>query len=234
MNNKCAVITGASGGLGSEIAITLCKAGYKIFLTGRNREALRVLSERLGDNCFGFYICDLEKDHEIESLVSTAHTMSPTGNIDILINCAGIFPVGSIEKTEIKEFDKCYNINVRAPFILSKLFYPIMKNSKWGRIVNIGSSSAYAGFRNTAAYCSSKHGLLGLTRAMYDEFKEDGIRVFSISPGSIQTSMGEKVLEQDYSTFINPKELADFICHIISYDTNMISEEVRVNRMYIR
>ena len=109
-----------------------------------------------------------------------------------------------------------------------------MKSSKWGRIVNVGSSSAYGGFAGTSVYCASKHALLGVSRAMYNEFKESGVRVFSVSPGSIQTPMGKKVLNQDYSTFMNPAEISKFVCELISYDSNMIAEEIRLNRVIIR
>jgi len=236
LNNKNALVTGATGGLGSEIVAALCKSGSRVFITGRNRSSLEVMSDKFGDHCLGFLECDLEKEDEIKLLVSCAQRASTfkRGNIDILINCAGIFPVSSVEEAEIEDFDRCINVNVRAPFILSKLLYPAMKESGWGRIVNIGSSSAYGGFQNTSIYCASKHALLGLSRSMYDEFKNKGVRVFSISPGSIQTSMGEKVQNQDYSTFMDPKEIADFISKVISYDANMILEEVRLNRVCIR
>ena len=236
IKNKNALVTGATGGLGRSISKALADSGCKVFITGRNREKLKVVSEELGDSCIGHFVSDLDKQSDIEMLASIATSSAKikSGNIDILINCAGVFPIGSVLDTSFEDFNSCFNINVRAPFFLSKALYPGMRDSKWGRIVNIGSSSAYGGFPGTSVYCASKHALLGVSRSMYSEFKESGVRVFSVSPGSIQTPMGKKVVNQDYSTFMNPDEISKFICELISYDTNMISEEVRLNRVIIR
>ena len=235
LNKKNALITGATGGLGSEIASALANNGVKVFLTGRNRSSLLSLSKDLGNRCLGFLECNLESEEEIVNLVECAQRFAsfPSGSIDILINCAGVFPTGMCDESSIQDFDRCFNVNVRAPFLLSKLSYEYMRDHRWGRIVNIGSSSSYSGFSNTSLYCASKHALLGLSRSLYNEFKSDGVRVFSVSPGSIQTKMGEKVLDQNYSTFMEPCEVAKFICELISYDSNMISEEVRLNRVFI-
>jgi NAD(P)-dependent dehydrogenase (short-subunit alcohol dehydrogenase family) len=234
--NKNALITGATGGLGKEIAIALALKDCRVFITGRNKNELESLSKSIGSNCLGYLACDLEIESEIELLVTAATRAAKfkSGVIDILINCAGVFPVANVSDTTFEDFDSCFNINVRAPFFLSKLLYSEMKSSSWGRIVNVGSSSAYGGFSGTSVYCASKHALLGISRSMYNEFKEDGVRVFSVSPGSIQTPMGKKVKNQDYSTFMNPSEIASFICNLISYDDNMIAEEVRLNRVIIR
>ena len=236
LTNKSALITGATGGLGREIALSLATAGCKVFITGRNKAELELLSKNLGPLCLGHFVCDLELESQIELLVAAAIRSAKfkSGTIDILINCAGIFPVTDVVDTSFEDFNSCFNINVRAPFFLSKLLYPEMKKNSWGRIVNIGSSSAYGGFAGTSVYCASKHALLGVSRSMYSEFKEKGVRVFSVSPGSIQTPMGEKVINQDYSTFMNPSEISKFICELISYDTNMIAEEIRLNRVIVR
>jgi NAD(P)-dependent dehydrogenase (short-subunit alcohol dehydrogenase family) len=179
----------------------------------------------LGDRCIGFKSADLSDSSQINQIIES---VKPT----ILINCAGIFPTGPIEKTSIKEFDDCFFINVRAPFLLARAAIPHMRQAGWGRIVNVGSSSAYAGFSSTAAYCASKHALLGLSRAMFHELKNEKIRVYCVSPGSIKTEMGRKVVGQDYDTFMDPEEVSSFILQIIEYDGNMISEEIRLNRMH--
>ena len=106
-----------------------------------------------------------------------------------------------------------------------------MKKSKWGRIVNIGSSSAYSGFKNSIAYCSSKHALLGFSRAMFAELKESNIRVYSISPGSTQTKMGKLSKDQKFETFLKPEEIAEYVEFVISFDKQLVSEEIRLNRI---
>ena len=158
-------------------------------------------------------------------------TKNSFSHIDILVNCAGIFPVKPLSDSMIDDFDKCFDINIKSAFILCKEFSKEMVSKKWGRIVNIGSSSSYNGFKNTSIYCSSKHALLGLSRSLHDELKEHNIRTFCVSPGSIKTSMGKRVIGQNYDTFMDPKEIAEFIVYIISFDKEMVSEEIKLNRI---
>jgi short-subunit dehydrogenase len=229
---KTALITGACGGLGREISFELAKKGCHLFLVGRDLEKLYVLHE------------DIKKEHDvsIESKsvdmtidMEIGYLLSQAGQrIDILVNNAAIFPLKPIADSTNEDFDKCFAVNIRSPFILSRELGRHMCERGWGRIINIGSSSAYNGSAETGVYCASKHALLGLSRSLYQEFKESGVRVYSVSPGSIRTPMGRADTRQDYSTFINPKEIAEYISFIMSYENEMISEEIRLNRMTIR
>lgn len=99
--------------------------------------------------------------------------------------------------------------------------------------MSIGSSSAYSGVKETAIYCSSKHALLGLSRSLYDELKKYGIRVFCVSPSGAKTKMGKRIKNQDFKTFLDPKEIAEYVKFIISFNGRMISDEVRLNRLAI-
>jgi len=125
------------------------------------------------------------------------------------------------------------NVNIQAPILLSKEFSQDMVKKKWGRIVNIGSSSSYQGFKNSSIYCASKHALLGFSRSVLDELKNDNVRTFCVSPSSIKTKMGETLVEQDFNTFLNPKEVAESVIFIISYNDEMIIDELRLNRIKI-
>ena len=154
----------------------------------------------------------------------------------MLINCAGVFPVNDLEDTSLLEFTECININLIAPFILTREFCKEMKEKKWGRIINIASSSAYAAGPKTSTYCASKHALLGLSRSLYKELKPYNVRVFCVSPGTIQTNMGKDVekLGQIYDTFMTANEVVEYVYHATSFDNNMISEEIRLNRLHIQ
>lgn len=224
---KVALITGASGGLGSAIAKEMSKKGIHVFLTGQNEKKLFSVSKSIGDTCIGFESVDLKN---VKDIVKICNKVKP----DILVNSAGVFPVKSIEDTTYQEYNDCFDINVRAPFFMTKECIQHMKQRKWGRIINIGSSSAYAGFANTSVYCSSKHALLGMTRSMFNELKNENIRAYCISPGSIKTEMGKNVIGQDFNTFMDPEEISKFILEIIEYNGNMICEEVRLNRMFVQ
>ena len=238
LKNKNCLITGATGGLGKEIAIEFAKKGCNIFLTGRNRTKLENLKSEIQkiDNVISieYQLTDLRKDTELNLLISTIRQKFK--QIHILVNCAGIFPVNEISKSSIDDYDNCMSLNVRTPFILSKEFSQDMVNNRWGRIVNIASSGAYNGLKKTIIYRSSKHALLGLTRSLYSELKEHNVRTFCISPGPIKTDMGTEIItkenpNEDYESFMNPQEIAEFITFVIGFDNNLISPEIRLGRI---
>ena len=230
---KNCFLTGATGGLGKQIAIELAKNNCNLFLTSQNKLKLEQLKNKLSENFKNIKIfykdANLNKLSEIEKLI--LNTNKTFEKVDILINCAGIFQTKSLQNSSVEDFDSCFNVNVRAPFILSKEFSKNMKKNNFGRIINIGSSSAYYGFKNTSIYCASKHALLGFSRSIFTELKKNNVRVYAVSPGSIKTKMGKKVKGENYDTFLNPEEIAKFISHIISFDNEMVSEEIRLNRI---
>lgn len=212
----------------------MAESKCNLFLTSPSVRELKRLKEEVksvhGNSIKVFYEAgDLNKVEDVERIIKKA--MGSLRAIDILINCAGVFPVKSLPESELGDFENCFNINIRAPFLFCKAFSQSMIKNKWGRIVNIASSSAYGGFKNTSIYCSSKHALLGLSRALHCELKEYGVRVFCVSPASVKTEMGKKVTWQDYNTFINPEDIAKYISFIISFDGDMVSDEIRLNRM---
>jgi len=231
LQGKNCLITGATGGLGKEIAKEFAKNGCNLFLTGRNDEKLNSLKNELENNQIkiDFEDADLSDADEIRKLIEKVK--GAFSNIDILVNCAGVFPVKLLSDSTIDDFENCFSVNVKAAFVLCKEFSQGMISKKWGRIVNIASSSAYAGFKNTSIYCSSKHALLGLSRSLHSELKEYNVRTFCVSPGSIKTPMGKSVTGQNYETFLNPNEIAELIVHLVSFDNEMISQEIQLSRM---
>tara|TARA_B100000678_G_scaffold236324_1_gene205911 strand:+ start:301 stop:1026 length:726 start_codon:yes stop_codon:yes gene_type:complete len=236
LKNKNCLITGATGGIGKEVSIQLADQSCNLFLTGRNKKKLESLKKLLIKNNPDINIeykeGDLTRLSDIKNIVTNAKHYF--GNIDILINCAGIFMIKSIGKSTVEDFDKSINLNVRAPFILSREFSKDMISKKWGRIVLIGSSSSYSGFENGSVYCASKHSILGLSRALNIELKKKNVRVMCISPSSTKTNMGKISVDQDFNTFLNPKEVAEYIIFILSFDNEMSIDESRLNRMIMK
>ena len=233
VEKKNCLIVGASGGIGNAITKKLAEQNYNFFLIGKNKNKLLKLKKEIkkDDIIVEIESVDLTNEKQIDKSIKKIR--KTFGKIDILINTSGLFLIKSIDKTTIEEFEESFKINVRAPFIFSKEFSKDMKKSKWGRIVNIGSSSAYNGFKNSTAYCSSKHALLGFSRALFSELKDNNVRVYSISPGSTQTKMGKLSKDQKFETFLEPKEVADYVAFVIEFDKQLISEEIRLNRMQI-
>jgi|7_EtaG_2_1085326.scaffolds.fasta_scaffold73382_1 short-subunit dehydrogenase len=236
LKNKNVFITGASGGLGEQIALEFAKRGCNLYLTGRDTEKLKNIIGQIEESNYDVsatcQVGDLRSLDDIAFLIEEAR--KTLGQIDVLVNCAGEFMVSALNATSIEDFDNCFNVNVRAPFIFCQEFIKDMVANKWGRIINIGSSSSYSGFKNTSIYCASKHALLGLSRSLHDELKHHNVRTFCFSPGSIKTEMGKQVKGQLYETFIDPREIAEYIVFMVSFNEDMISEEVRLNRVNVQ
>ena len=232
IKGKNCFISGATGGLGKSIATELVLNQCNLFLTSTKKTKLKKLKKELStlnsDIKINYDVCDLRKLNDVKKIIKKFR--STMGNCDILINCAGILHVKQLSKTLVSDYDSCFNVNVKAPFLLSKEFSNDMKKKKWGRIVNIGSSSSYDGFNETSIYSASKHAILGFSRSIQKELKSYGIRTYCISPGSIKTKMGKKIKGQKYSTFINPKEIAEVILNLVKLDKEMIITEIRLDR----
>ena len=231
LQGKNCLITGSTGGLGKEIAREFAKNGCNLFLPGRSIEKLNSLKDELEKNQIkiDFQQADLSDTDEIQKLFEKVK--STFSSIDILVNCAGVFPVKLLSDSTIDDFEKCFSVNVKAAFLLCKEFSQGMISKKWGRIVNIASSGAYNGRGKTVIYRASKHALLGLSRSLHSELREHNVRIFCVSPGSIKTPMGKSVIGQSYETFLNPTEIAELIVHLISFDNEMVSHEIQLNRM---
>ena len=230
LKGKTAFISGASGAIGGAIAESLSNVGVNLVISGTNQEKLKKLKKRLPTNV-KVISGDISEQTEILRIID--ETLSYR-RIDILINCAGIFAQSPITELNFIEYNKVMNVNLHAPYLLSVELSKDMVKNGWGRIVNIGSASSYAGFKNTVAYCSSKHGLLGMSLALHDELNEYGVRVYCISPSSTQGDMGLATKGQDYSTFLQPKEVADYVLFAISQDGNAMSQEIFIKRMHLR
>ena len=148
-----------------------------------NLEELKQKLEKLNNEILIKYQhSDLRKVENVNNLIRKIR--EEFTSIDILINSAGENHRKPLSESTLDEFDSCMNLNVRAPFLLCKEFSKDMVEKKWGRIVNIASSSANHGFKHAIIYCSSKHALLGMSRALYAELKGSNVRTFCVSPGS--------------------------------------------------
>jgi short-subunit dehydrogenase len=238
LRGKNCLITGATGGLGKEIAKEFAKNGCNLFLTGRNNDKLNSLKNELENSVneikIDFEDADLSDDGEIQKLIEKVKNTFV--NIDILVNCAGVFPVKLLSDSTVEDFENCFSVNVKAAFILCKEFSQGMISKKWGRIINIASSGAYNGRSKTVVYRASKHALLGLSRSLHSELKEYNVRTFCVSPGPIKTSMGHDIIKNEnpderFDSFMNPNEIAEFIAYLVSFDNEMVSEEIRLSRI---
>ena len=172
-SDKTALISGASSGIGNCIAKSLSLAGANLICIASSPVSQKKIQQEFSNA--KVFVCDFRnRTHYLRLL----HELS-NFDIDILVNSAGVFPLKNIRESSIQDFDDCFNTNVKASFILCKNIGKKMCQNKSGRIVNIGSSSAYNGSGEAGIYCASKHALLGLTRSLYKEYSPYGCLLYT-------------------------------------------------------
>jgi len=187
---KVAIITGASRGIGKEIAIGLSKAGYKVIVNYCNRKDLaeKVVEEISSNGGEGFPVkADVSKINEVKELIST--TLDKYNRIDVLVNNAGIYKDSTIVKMDNKTWNDVINVNLTGTFNCTKEALKHMIKRKEGRIVNISSVVGQIGIFGTSNYSASKAGLFGLTKAVSKEVATKGITVNSLCLGYFETGM---------------------------------------------
>ena len=182
---KHAAVTGGGRGIGAAIARTLAEAGADVTILGRNISTLDQHAESLrGD---GLNIKVAPVDVTDESSVSQAFAkLSP---IDILINNAGIAHVAPFDKTTTADWERVFRVNVLGAVLCSQRVLPNMLERKWGRVVNIASTAGLKGYTRLSAYTTSKHALIGLTRALALETATTGVTVNAVCPTYTETDM---------------------------------------------
>jgi NAD(P)-dependent dehydrogenase (short-subunit alcohol dehydrogenase family) len=190
LKEKVILVTGAGRGFGKYMSLAYAREGAKVIAASRTIKELNRLKKAIetkGGYC-KLVPTDLLKLEDMTNLKD--HVEEKHGRIDTLVNCAADNLWKVFEETSIEEWDKSIQINLRAPFILSKLFLPLMKTQGKGSIINISSGSATKGFIAETAYCPSKYGLEGLTQCLAMELHQYNIAVNSLSPSA---PMGKKL-----------------------------------------
>lgn len=182
LENKVAIITGATSGMGLETAKRFLKEGAKVVLTGRNQEKLDALSSELSGD---YLLVKAEASSVADSKKLVAKTVETFGKIDVLFLNAGIFRVETIDELTEEIFDEVYNVNVRGPLFTVNAAYNYLNEG--ASILFNTSVTDVKGFPGMSAYASSKAALRSLTRTLAAEFGPKGIRVNAISPGPIDT-----------------------------------------------
>lgn len=223
LKGKKALITGASRGIGRAISRALGEGGIEIFVTARGSELLDNLQKELSGAGIriGYKTADLTIENEVEDLFAEA--LQFLGGIDILINNAGIGIRGNVADIQIADWEKMYLLDLKAPFMLSRLAAREMMKNRSGYIINIGSGASKTPIAGMAGYCAVKHGLLGFSESLALELRDYDIKVTIILPGSTATHFGGGDPHSRIAAkpgILRPEDVADSVLYILKQRDN--------------
>ncbi len=199
LSGKSALVTGAAGGIGADIARVLHGAGASVGLSGTRVEPLEALAAELGDRAH-VLPCNLGDGEAVEALPKQA--AEAMGGVDILVNNAGITRDNLFMRMSLEEWDEVLAVNLRSAMILSKGVIRGMMKARWGRIVNISSIVGATGNPGQANYAASKAGLVGMSKSLAYEVASRGITVNCVAPGFITTAMTDKLTDDQKAAIL--------------------------------
>lgn len=194
LKDKVALITGAASGIGLAIAQEFAREGAYVVISDLNKEAADKAAEELKAQGYEALAvcCDVTNEEDIDR--SFAETIETYERLDILVNNAGLQHVAPLEEFPTDKFEFLLKVMLTAPFIATKKALPLMKEQQFGRIINMASINGLIGFAGKAAYCSAKHGVIGLTKVSALEAAPFGITVNALCPGYVDTPLVQKQL----------------------------------------
>lgn len=232
LTGKTALVTGASGGIGGEIAKALHKQGAAVVLSGTRAEALESLKTELGSRAF-VATCNLGDKESVEALVKTAEAAAGAP-IDILVNNAGITRDNLFMRMKDEEWDQVIAVNLTAAFRLSRAVLRGMMKKRWGRIISITSVVGETGNGGQGNYAAAKAGLVGMSKSLAAEVASRNITVNCIAPGFIATPMTDALTDAQKEAVFGkipagrmgtPAEIAAAVAYLASDEAGYVTGE---------
>jgi len=199
LSGKTALVTGASGGIGSAIAKALAAQGARVALSGTREEALQAVAADIGGDPV-ILPCNLSDPEAVDALVSSA--IEALGKLDILVNNAGVTRDNLAMRMKDEEWNDVIRINLEASFRLARASMRPMMKARGGRIISITSVVGVTGNPGQANYAASKAGLIGMSKAMAQEVASRGITVNCVAPGFIRSAMTDELPDAQKETLL--------------------------------
>jgi 3-oxoacyl-[acyl-carrier protein] reductase len=229
LNGKCALITGASGGIGGSIARALYAQGAKVALSGTRVEPLTALASELGDRAF-VTPCNLSDTNAVKDLANQA--LNIMGGFDVLVNNAGITRDNLFMRMSDESWQQVIDVNLTSTMHLMKSVMRPMMKQRFGRIINIASIVGVTGNAGQVNYAASKAGMIGMTKSYAQEIATRGITANCIAPGFIETAMTAELPESVVANMLgsiplgrmgNPDEIAATVAFLASNEASYIT-----------
>jgi len=230
LTGKCALVTGASGGIGAEIAKALHAQGATVGLTGTRVEALEKVAAEIGEERVHILPCNLSDDEALAALPKEAE--KAMGSLDILVNNAGLTRDNLAMRIKDDDWDAVLNVNLTAAFKLSKAVLRTMMKKRWGRIIGITSIVGVTGNAGQTNYAASKAGMIGYSKSLAYEVGSRGITVNCVAPGYIATAMTDELSDDVKDAMLtkipagrmgNPDEIAAGVVYLASEEAQYIT-----------
>lgn len=230
LQNKTAIITGASRGIGKAIAENLALAGATVLLVARNSDELNKVVKRIlekGGKAYGFAF-NVSDEQAVAQFIAEAEKTYT--HIDVLVNNAGIGQFDPVTETDGAFWDEVMEVNVKGTFLFCKYVIRIMQQQGGGHIVNIASDVAKRTFENGAMYCASKYAQDAFSSALRKEVRKDHIKVSVIYPGLVNTYFnGGSPGEAQNATHLHPEDIANTVNYVVSAPRNVVIDELMIH-----
>ncbi len=228
IENKIAVVTGGTKGIGRAIAETLLKSGAIVFICARDKSELQRALEKLSE--YGQVdgeICDVRSEDQVQMMLDECERVF--GGVDILVNNAGIGIIGkTVEEMSGDEFRQTLETNLFGVFYACHHAIPLMKKRGGGYIINISSLAGQNAHPKMAAYNASKFGLNGFSDALMQEVRADNIKVSVICPGSVNTYFGGDEPSDDKSWQLQPEDIAQTVLNLLNMNSRALPSKVEI------
>jgi len=227
MSNKVVWITGASTGIGFEVAKVFAKSGYIIVATARRKSRLVSLVNEIrfaGHEAYAF-VCDVRSERSV--LSTRKKILEKCNNIDVLVNNAGVTVYKNFIDTKTYDFDDVIETNLRGAFVTTKAVLPMMIKRKRGHIINLSSIASKAIFTGSAAYAASKAGLIAMSNVLRTELRKYNIKITNILPGATDTPMWSPASRQKYGTrMMSPRDIAEIVVQAANQPKKVVIEDM--------
>ena len=226
---QVAMVSGAGSGLGTAISTVLAEAGVTVIAADVRAEQAERVAGELASRGLAVEARQVDVSDEASARDAVDEITARRGRIDILVNNAGVDRTLSVEEMPVADWDRVIAVNLRGPFLLSKLVMPGMRERGSGHIVNIVSTAAKRAWANASAYHASKWGLLGLSHALHVEARPQGVKVTALVAGGMRTPfLLDRFPDIDQSTLQDPRNVAETVRFVLSQPPETVIPEVMV------